>query len=273
MNLGVDQVMEQTIQIYEVKHNEQYNIQLHHHELTQLLYVIDGSGSIMIDGTLQEISANTAALIVPYSQHAVSSTSRLTLLVLTFDDTSVHEPMRLEWQEHYYKHSDVFQLNSIMSNELRLLLRKLLFEGHRVDRFSKWAIRIHLHEIILLLARAKNAAHITDTISLRAERIRSFIDNHYFEAISSVELAAKMKMSIRHLNATFKEQYSITPMQYLTKVRIGVAQKLLAETNKDIISICFEIGYESLPTFYRTFKNAAHQSPKQYRSQYQEKIK
>jgi AraC-like DNA-binding protein len=262
--------VENPIHLYESKHNERYSLSVHYHEYAQLLYVIEGAGTIIIDDATYDMAQHTAAMIIPYSKHAVSSDSQLTLLVLTFDDTSVHEPMHMEWKAHYFHKSQLLKLNPLHGNELRLLLRRLLFEERREDRFSRWAMRIHLHEIMLLLARAESTSHITDASSLRAERIRHFIDMHYYEAFTSGELAAKMNVSIRHLNATFKEQYRITPMQYLTEVRMSIAKKLLIETDKDIVSICFEIGFESLPTFYRTFKNIIHLSPNQFRQQHQE---
>ena len=53
-------------------------------------------------------------------------------------------------------------------------------------------------------------------------------------------------------------------------MRISVAKKLLAETDKDILSVCFEIGYESLSTFYRTFKRYVQMSPNQYRNRHRQ---
>lgn len=257
--------MDERIHLYESKHDERYAYNVHHHEQAQLLYVIEGKGTIVLEDAAFDLMPDTAAMIVPFTQHAVSSDSHLTLLVLTYGNNSVHEPMLREWQAHDFHKSRVLKLNALHGNELRLLLRKLLFEEHRQDRFSSWAMRIHLHEIMLLLARAASVSQITDANSLRAERVRQYIDTHYYEIMSSRELAARLGMSVRHLDATFKEQYRITPMQYLTEVRIGVAKKLLRESDKDIASICFEIGYESLATFYRTFKNVAQLSPNQYR--------
>ena len=260
--------MENRIELYEKKHNEQYSVDVHHHEFTQLLYVIEGNGTIRIDNCSYTLARHNVAFIVPYSRHAVASDSQLTLLVLSFDNTELSRFMRSNWMEQYFRESELLKLSSLVANELRLLLRKLLFEERQEDQFSEWAMTIHLHEIMLLLARAKSASFITNAGGLRAERIRSFIDSHYYETITSRDLAAKLDMSIRHLNSIFKDQYRLTPMQYLSEVRISVAKKLLIETNKDIVSICFEIGYESLPTFYRAFKNLVNQSPNQYRNQH-----
>ncbi len=85
------------------------------------------------------------------------------------------------------------------------------------------------------------------------------------EPLTAPDIAAKLGISTRHVNNIFKEQYGLTPMQYLTQIRIQVAERLLAETDKSIISICFEVGYDSVSTFYRCFKAETKVSPNHYR--------
>jgi len=64
----------------------------------------------------------------------------------------------------------------------------------------------------------------------------------------------------------------MTPMHYLTEVRMELAQKLLVQTDKDIASICFEIGFETLSSFYRTFKKYTQASPNTYRKIHRQNI-
>jgi AraC-like DNA-binding protein len=253
------------IHLYESKHQESYAVNIHHHHNYQILYAIEGKGTIALGGKVYDFAQDNAAVIVPYTEHAVSSDSHLTLLVLAFDEASLYYPMQPEWKEHYFPHSELLKLNLFSGSELRLLLRKLLFVQKQKDPLSGWALNIHLLEILLLLAKAKQTLPVTDANGLRAERIRNYIDVHYFESLTSEDLADKLGISIRHLNHIFKELYQITPMQYLTEVRIGIAKMLLTQSDKDIVTICFEVGYESLPTFYRTFKNTVSMSPNKYR--------
>lgn len=115
--------------------------------------------------------------------------------------------------------------------------------------------------------RSSQSVLVTDFNSLRTERIRSYIDSHYFESLTASDIAARLAIGVRHVNNIFKDRYRITPIQYLTEVRISLAKQLLIDTNKDIVSICFEVGYETLPTFYRAFKNIVGMSPNLFRQQ------
>ncbi|UQZ82117.1 HTH-type transcriptional activator Btr [Paenibacillus konkukensis] len=257
------------IHLYESKHTESYEVKIHHHDSVQILYAIEGQGSIWLDGQQHDFAQDNAAFIVPYSEHAVSSDSHLTLLVLAFDDPAGQDGVYERWKPYLYSRSEHLKLNSFQASEMRLLLRKLLFEQKQADPLSGWAMHNLLQDIYLLLVRAKQSRQVQDANGLRAERIRNYIDLHYYDSITSEELSGKLGISIRQMNKIFKKEYQMTPMQYLTEVRMALAKKLLAESDKDIVSICFEVGYESLPTFYRAFKMAMSMSPNKYRQQHQ----
>ncbi|GAA3408709.1 AraC family transcriptional regulator [Paenibacillus hodogayensis] len=255
------------IYIYEQKHMGGHNVSEHHHQSYQILFVLDGQGSIRLDGgETQELKADDTALLVPFSVHAVMSDSRLTLLVLAFDETAL-DPETAGQLLHGHLHTSMLMKPSLFTgSELRQQLRKLLFEQSKEpSALGTLSMRIQLSQLLLTLTRAVQTSTGTGSNRQRAEKIRSYIDSHYFEPLTAADIASKLGISTRHVNNIFKERYDMTPMQYLTEARIRLAQKLLAETDKDIISICFEAGYDSVSTFYRSFKAVAKLSPKSYR--------
>lgn len=197
------------------------------------------------------------------------SDSRLTLLVLAFDEVVLDPDMRAQLLHAYFPASCLMKPGLFAASEMRQLLRKMLFEQSREQSpLVRLSLKVQLSQLLLLLVRSAGteaAGAGSSSNRLRAEKIRSYIDSKYFDPLTAGDIASKLGISTRHVNNIFKERYDLTPMQYLTEVRIRVAQKLLAETGKDIISICFEVGYDSVSTFYRSFKAVAKLSPKTYR--------
>ena len=57
-------------------------------------------------------------------------------------------------------------------------------------------------------------------------------------------------------------------MEYVKKVRIGIAAKLLAETNKPVTLIGFECGYNNLANFNHYFKVIMDKTPSEYRKDF-----
>ncbi|TDF93183.1 AraC family transcriptional regulator [Paenibacillus piri] len=255
------------IQLYESKHLDGDIVDEHHHSIHQILYALEGEGTITLDNKRYDFKQDSVALIVPHSNHSVFSESKLTLLVLAFEETAIDSHARTGLLHACFTSSAFLQLNPFAAADLRQLLRKMLFEQSHQDELGDWALQIYMLEILLALARSRQSALVTDSNSLRADRIRSYIDRHYFEPLNAGDIAARLGIGARHVNNIFKDQYRITPIQYLTEVRISLAKKLLIETDKDIVSICFEVGYETLPTFYRAFKNSVNMSPNMFRQQ------
>jgi AraC-like DNA-binding protein len=253
------------IYLYESRHAEGDVVQQHHHDVHQMLYGLDGEGEVMLDGCRHPFGRDNVALIVPYGKHTVVSGSKLTLLVLAFDQEACDSFVRSELLGNAFPLSVLLRMNTFNGGELRRLLRKMLYEQSRGDPLSGWAIKLLLQELLLALVRTGTAMQRADANLLRAERIRTFIDTHYFEPITTADLASRMNISIRYVNNVFKDRYQMTPMQYLTEVRVDVACRLLEHTGKGIASVCFEVGYENLSTFYRAFKQITGESPNQYR--------
>ncbi|MET3849173.1 AraC-like DNA-binding protein [Paenibacillus sp. OAE614] len=257
------------IDLYEQKHRGGHLVSEHYHQTHQLLFVLEGEGTIRLGGEVRKLAVDDTALIVPYSVHSVMSDFRLTLLVLAFDEAVLDPDMRAQLLHAYFPASCLMKPGLFAASELRQLLRKMLFEQSReLSPLVRLSLKVQLSQLLLLLVRSAGteaAGAGSSSNKLRAEKIRSYIDSKYFDPLTAGDIASKLDISTRHVNNIFKERYNMTPMQYLTEVRIRVAQKLLVETGKDIISICFEVGYDSVSTFYRSFKAVAKLSPKTYR--------
>jgi len=256
------------IHMYEFKHTDGDVVKEHHHEFHQILYALEGVGSIRLDGKTHPFSQDQLVVIVPGSEHAVVSDSKLTVLVLAFDDAIFDPSIRQGLLHRFISRSRLFKPALFSGSELRHLLRKMLFEQSGGSSLGYLASKIFLTELLLVLARTQLPNSAADANSIRAERIRQFIDTHYFDNLTIQSIATMLGMSTRYVNLIFKEHFNVTPMRYLTDIRIEMAKKLLAETDKDIASICFELGFETVSTFYRIFKDAVQIPPNKYRTLY-----
>ena len=71
-----------------------------------------------------------------------------------------------------------------------------------------------------------------------------------------------------HLCRLMKQEMGITPVKYVTNLRLQYAANLLTSTTKDILSISMELGFTSLSHFITIFKQKYGISPSKYRSAY-----
>ena len=113
---------------------------------------------------------------------------------------------------------------------------------------------------------------ITETVALPAyqyiqiRQSRAFIEKYLAEDINLERMAAAAAMSRFHFIRIFQRMYGLTPRQYLRDLRISKAKALL-HTHRSITAVCYDVGYESLPTFSSAFKRGTGLSPKAYQQQ------
>ncbi|HUX20997.1 MAG TPA: helix-turn-helix transcriptional regulator, partial [Spirochaetia bacterium] len=76
-------------------------------------------------------------------------------------------------------------------------------------------------------------------------------------------------MSVATLCRFFKKNVGCTFNEYLTRIRISQACKLLIQTNLAVYSICVESGFENLSNFNRRFLRLKGMTPTAYRRLHQ----
>lgn len=80
------------------------------------------------------------------------------------------------------------------------------------------------------------------------------------------ELAAEAGASRSALAERFALLVGCPPFQYLTRWRMQIAAKRLADRSAKVAAIAQEVGYESEAAFSRAFKKVVGQSPSEWRS-------
>lgn len=96
-------------------------------------------------------------------------------------------------------------------------------------------------------------------------RCKEFIDANFTETITIEQLSQIANMSVSGFSHSFKKFLGIAPLQYLTRLRIGLAQKILISTDKSIADVATEVGYDNISHFNNQFKKFVGTSPQNYR--------
>ncbi|RGY98225.1 helix-turn-helix domain-containing protein [Clostridium sp. AM58-1XD] len=102
------------------------------------------------------------------------------------------------------------------------------------------------------------------------ERLLEYINTHLGEDISLNDLAAFSHLSAPYVSRLFKENLNIGFVEYMNTQRIAKARQLLKETTLTVEQIGFQVGFNNVRSFMRTFKKYENTTPGQYRSQFKE---
>ena len=85
------------------------------------------------------------------------------------------------------------------------------------------------------------------------ERVITAMRNQIDRPMTLQQMARIGFASPYHFNRTFRQITGVPPLQFLYALRLDAARGLLTETQKKVIDICYEVGYNSVGSFTRRF--------------------
>ena len=98
------------------------------------------------------------------------------------------------------------------------------------------------------------------------ERITGYIATHYHEAINVSQIARAVGLHPKYLMRLFKRQCHLGVWEYLTRLRLSHAQRLLVTTERRITDLALESGFGSPAAFYQAFSAyTPGEKPRDYR--------
>ena len=104
-------------------------------------------------------------------------------------------------------------------------------------------------------------------------RILTYLNTNYKENILIEDIAKELGCSTSYVSHLFKKSTGITPIQYIIRRRIGLAQTLLISTDYSITYIATMVGYENTNYFIRLFTKTIGISPAKYRKFYLKELR
>ena len=92
-----------------------------------------------------------------------------------------------------------------------------------------------------------------------------YMKEHYMEDIDIGVLASEMGFHSAYLTRLFGRYVGISPLKYLTNIRIQEAKRLLLDTSLPISTVGEQVGYPDQFHFSKTFRKATGENPSAFR--------
>lgn len=269
--------MEPTLQAirYDYVHLPPQN-QIGYHQQTswELSYIIVGSGTRFIGDVAEEFGNGDMVLIPPgvshcwiFDEHTTDEEGKISNITVTFSTDILRElsglfPSLKSCIDKLLNCEDAVVFNKDSSKGITQMLMKMI---HKSD-----AERIPLFLELLLALDPENPygvesrIHKIDKKQQRIEQIKVFVVCNVARRISIDMIASHVGMTKSAFCIYFKKTFGKTFIDYLTEYKMGIAKKMLAETNMRISDIIAEIGYDA-PYFNRLFRRTNGMTPTVYR--------
>jgi AraC family L-rhamnose operon regulatory protein RhaS len=125
-----------------------------------------------------------------------------------------------------------------------------------------------LAAVLRLQAVGSERDELFDAQSPLETRVRAYIKEleERFPVNEKIDnVAQRLGMSRRYFTRIFRKLSGHSWLDYVRTLRLRHAQTLLRKTDRSILPIAFECGFDDLSSFYRAFKSATGKTPQQWR--------
>jgi AraC-like DNA-binding protein len=254
---------------------------LHWHDTIEIIYVINGTMLVTVEGQSYEIAARDILVINSGAIHSLDNvigtdtsinifSFGLELFGQTLVDLRDHTSQKLVFDRKvFFRAGTDRELHSKAESLLLGIRDEYLTQkpGYRFAMKAKW------YELALLFLRQIPNKVLSEREReryhhnrVRLERIFTFIHDNYANMNIALEKAAEAAaLSKFHFARFFKTETGQTFHAYLVKVRISRAIECLLQSDSPVTDIAYTSGFSSVKTFNRLFKRYTGVTPSAYR--------
>jgi len=153
-------------------------------------------------------------------------------------------------------------------------LPELMVLGELAQAATEGAADVGVAEVAMSLAarfvaiesgRGDSATRARARDRARAVEAALWLEAHSHESVDLDAAAHAVDLSPFHFLRLFAKVLGVTPHQYLVRLRLRRAARLLADDARSVTDIALDVGFADLSNFVRTFHRAAGVSPRVFR--------
>ncbi len=251
----------------------------HSHPELELLYVIEGNGTRIINGIAESFESGDMILMGPGVPHIwITDESNINIQDNSPKAILVYFNI-FKFQELFNSLKEFSDIKKLINNsrkgvkihgETRDTIGKMLLELHSEDGYPQIE---GILRILHIISQSKEKSFVIANLHEPAEHdisdrmvpVLKFINDNLHHPITLEQVAELACMTENAFCRFFRSRLKKNFSQYLREQRIAKACSLLVQTGRSISDISDLCGYRSTSHFSQVFKSRIKLTPFQYR--------
>ncbi len=256
------------------------SLRIHHHVMIELSLILKGKGVYQVSDAVYTIGAGDVFLFRPNEAHCITDIEEGGMELLNFHiaPSYLYTAFPGALGSNYIKilvtsfdlHSN--KIGDVLSPYEMEELRSLLL-GSRKECTARRGDFLTVTVNSLCNALIKIARPYADAQGETAKKQQyqnmtsamAYIDMHFDEPITLDEVASHIGYSRCYFSDVFKRCLGMSVWEYISIKRIEKSLYLIKTTDKNILEIANECGFNNTANFNKTFKKYTHLSPHVFR--------
>ncbi len=240
--------------LYVGEHSKTFDVQWHSHDHWELVYCTGGEGTFQfVGGTLLHYREGDVVAIPPKEVHSNVSQGGFTNIHMRIADPS-------------FPYKTAFRVTDDLEKHLYTVFRHAQYYA-LADINKRELVMSALGELIAsYMVVFRSNTEFSDPV----EQIRNIIMRDFADPDFALDEAIRaMPFHYDYLRKLFKKEVGITPLEYLTRVRMKKAETMLAAMSNDysVAEVARLCGYDDALYFSRVFKKSFGCAPSAFGKQ------
>ena len=231
------------------------------HTHGELVYVEKGSISVTVDGEEHTLCAGELGVLFPYVTHSYEDAPDATVIIVLFDPAATAFDNTLLNQKPVCWYGEGRQFQPLLERASTMYWR-----GRTKTAVAY--LNAVLGELLDILELEKRERSVQDV----AVRLLSYCEEHCTDQITVKSIADALYISQSYVSKIFSQKLRYGFREYINALRIQKAKALLQNTDKKILQIMLECGFQNQSSFNRVFRDVTGYSPREYRTAERQKM-
>ena len=228
----------------------------HFHKNFELIYVLSGEVFCTAGTKSATVHAGEFALCLSNEVHALQSLgdSRCWIGVFSGDFVNAFETQMQGKESNHF----VFRCDQTTT---ALLTQHLI----HTEKPPLYLMKACLYAACAEFSKIANFKPQAENSDLLMRAMVDYIAQHYRQKISLSTMAERLGYNYHYLSRCFHRIFRMSFPEFLNTYRLEAALSLLRKTDREIVDIALESGFQSLRNFNELFRSHVGTTPTKYR--------
>ncbi len=255
----------------------------HYHNNFEISFITEGSGKRIVADSIEEfhpgdlvfLGKNLPHVWIADKDNKVLSNRTLEMVFLQFTSEVLNsELLKLPEFRNVAKAISLSERGVHIVGQTLNEVSELMLQMPYLKGFERM---IHFLKIMDIIGQSNSLVHLASKDYMKARftsnnkriaAIHNYLMKNYREEINLEKIAETVNMAEGSLCRFFKQNMGTTIFEYLNKIKVEFACKLLMNMDLNIMEVCLDSGFNNLSHFNKQFRKTTGVTPSEYRKRF-----